>query len=311
MTKNEYYTYLKILDLNENATIEDIKKAYRYLVKKYHPDIAGRSEFYVEKFREITKAYKILLKEKDNVSHETEPKTVKNIVKDLLFKKIKIDNYLFFFKKRKQDQNVNFSGIFLKDIDAALLSIGEDELILRLEGSNNFYVMVEAIKALYKIKSKNGIVAIIENYYKYNKELKLFVSFLLKKRINEIENYFEVAINQLHYNTVISVISFLYGLNDEFKQRNAIKVFINNNLNVSKLEVSKIIIKYKNIFSKNELKIGEKLLLTELITTEQLTIALAVKNRFKNYKLGKIINDLGFLSYKEIDKLLKTKTIFN
>ncbi len=139
MTKNEYYTYLKILDLNENATIEDIKKAYRYLVKKYHPDIAGRSEFYVEKFREITKAYKILLKEKDNVSHETEPKTVKNIVKDLLFKKIKIDNYLFFFKKRKQDQNVNFSGIFLKDIDAALLSIGEDELILRLEGSNNFY----------------------------------------------------------------------------------------------------------------------------------------------------------------------------
>ena len=48
MIKQESYTYLKVLNLNENATVEDIKKAYRYLVKKYHPDIAGRSEFYIQ-----------------------------------------------------------------------------------------------------------------------------------------------------------------------------------------------------------------------------------------------------------------------
>ena len=58
---------LKILGLNENATADDIKKAYRKLAKIYHPDRQpqGSSEDDLkkaaEKFEEIDKAYDYLL----------------------------------------------------------------------------------------------------------------------------------------------------------------------------------------------------------------------------------------------------------
>ena len=35
----EFKDYYKILELNKNATQEDIKKAYRKLARKYHPDL--------------------------------------------------------------------------------------------------------------------------------------------------------------------------------------------------------------------------------------------------------------------------------
>ena len=48
-----------ILELNENASEGEIKSAFRKLSKKYHPDI-NKSPDAEEKFREISKAYKIL-----------------------------------------------------------------------------------------------------------------------------------------------------------------------------------------------------------------------------------------------------------
>ena len=53
MNENPY----KILELNKNASKEEIKKKYRVLSLKYHPD---RPEGNEEKFKEINKAYSIL-----------------------------------------------------------------------------------------------------------------------------------------------------------------------------------------------------------------------------------------------------------
>ena len=53
MNENPY----KILDLNKNASKAEIKKKYRALSLKYHPD---RPEGDEEKFKEINKAYSIL-----------------------------------------------------------------------------------------------------------------------------------------------------------------------------------------------------------------------------------------------------------
>ncbi|PIZ56062.1 MAG: molecular chaperone DnaJ [Candidatus Tagabacteria bacterium CG_4_10_14_0_2_um_filter_40_13] len=55
MTTRDYY---QILGISRNASKEDIKKAYRKLALKYHPDKSGGSE---EKFKEINEAYHILI----------------------------------------------------------------------------------------------------------------------------------------------------------------------------------------------------------------------------------------------------------
>lgn len=49
--------YYKILEVNENSTIDEIKKSYRVLSKKYHPDVNPQGD---ERFKEISEAYDIL-----------------------------------------------------------------------------------------------------------------------------------------------------------------------------------------------------------------------------------------------------------
>ncbi len=50
--------YYKILGVNHNASDDEIRKAYRKMSRKYHPDIAG-AEF-EEKFKEVNAAYDVL-----------------------------------------------------------------------------------------------------------------------------------------------------------------------------------------------------------------------------------------------------------
>lgn len=57
MHKKDYY---KILGISSDAKLEDIKKAYRSLVHKCHPDIAGNTPEMINKFKEITEAYEVL-----------------------------------------------------------------------------------------------------------------------------------------------------------------------------------------------------------------------------------------------------------
>jgi curved DNA-binding protein len=55
MSKSLYET----LGVGENASADEIKKSYRKLARKYHPDI-NKEESAVEKFKEINAAYEVL-----------------------------------------------------------------------------------------------------------------------------------------------------------------------------------------------------------------------------------------------------------
>ncbi len=55
-TKKDYY---EILEIPRNASEEEIKKAYRRLARKYHPDL-NKDPSAQEKFKEINEAYQVL-----------------------------------------------------------------------------------------------------------------------------------------------------------------------------------------------------------------------------------------------------------
>lgn len=57
MDKKNYYN---ILQVSSNASYAEIKAAYRKLVHKFHPDVAGNTADVIQRFKDITEAYEVL-----------------------------------------------------------------------------------------------------------------------------------------------------------------------------------------------------------------------------------------------------------
>jgi len=63
--------YYKLLEVDPGASLAEIKKAYRTLAKKYHPDINPGSTSSEERFKIITEAYKILTDNEKRAQYDT------------------------------------------------------------------------------------------------------------------------------------------------------------------------------------------------------------------------------------------------
>ena len=52
--------YYAILGVNKSASADDIKRAFRQLARKYHPDVNPGNQEAESKFKELNEAYEVL-----------------------------------------------------------------------------------------------------------------------------------------------------------------------------------------------------------------------------------------------------------
>lgn len=93
LPKKDYYG---ILEIPKDATLYDIKKSYRNLAKKFHPDVNTNTKLTsenilnLEKFRDIAEAYAVLSnivsKQRYDISLKPDPSQIYNKYKDKLDK---------------------------------------------------------------------------------------------------------------------------------------------------------------------------------------------------------------------------------
>ncbi|HHU72741.1 MAG TPA: J domain-containing protein [Clostridiales bacterium] len=109
MTEANLYS---ILGVNETATMDEIKKAYRKLAKKYHPDINPNNNETDRKFKQIGDAYEILGDDKKRAEYD---KRLHNIGK----KQTRSSSYTNNSSKVKMDF-MNFGTSFDEYIENSL-----------------------------------------------------------------------------------------------------------------------------------------------------------------------------------------------
>lgn len=66
----KYKDYYEILGVDKKVTSQEIKKAYRKLAKKYHPDLNGGNEQAAEKLKEVNEAFEVLSDENKKAKYD-------------------------------------------------------------------------------------------------------------------------------------------------------------------------------------------------------------------------------------------------
>lgn len=98
--------YYEILKVNKDASVEEIKKSYRKLAKKYHPDVNPGNSEAEEKFKQINEAHTIL-------SNETSRKDY-----DLKFnnKNQSSNNSKAYEKQKERQTHQNYTELDMENI---------------------------------------------------------------------------------------------------------------------------------------------------------------------------------------------------
>ena len=139
-----------LLNVNEGADLNEIKKAYRRAVHLYHPDANGGVGD-PEKFKEVVKAYNHILKHYKTLGIKPLPQKKK--ASTLIYEKLgnifggnkEVAGYAR-STERKQRRTMRKDEFAV--LDPLLLKLSFDELKLRFEESQNEFVLRAAARAL-------------------------------------------------------------------------------------------------------------------------------------------------------------------
>ena len=135
--------YYEILEVDKNASIEVIEKAYKTLAKKYHPDLQAEEEKRTaeEKMKLLNEAYEILSDEEKRKRYD-EKITEKNKKED----------------QRKVENNSNFTNGQTKEREKEIeLKMKMQEEIIRAKQQAYRDAYIKDLKQRgYRIKYKHG-----------------------------------------------------------------------------------------------------------------------------------------------------------
>ncbi|WP_026888159.1 DnaJ domain-containing protein [Clostridium beijerinckii] len=99
--------YYKVLDISINASNDEIKKAFRSLAKKYHPDRNQCDKDALRKFQEVNEAYEVLSKEESRKKYDKERFKEKNNQETKSNKSSKEDKTRTYQDKGESIENLN------------------------------------------------------------------------------------------------------------------------------------------------------------------------------------------------------------
>lgn len=247
--------YFKILGLDKNATLEDAKKAYRELSKKYHPDFYQNNpleDLAEEKFKEITEAYekvKEFIKNKKESTDNTSKYESHN--EEIITKRFNILGYEFSVSDSLQRyttfRRIQYKYYKIIDTDYINKYIEYKNIDNFLKNSENdayslFYQVFDdlveiSIKNEYNMLSTKQLMK--EFYTKVSLEYKNCIAYL-KEMCQELDENREIKKSQEKFK------DYLYGNNDIFSTaiRKTKDIYRKYNDNVTK----------ENMYNSEELK---------------------------------------------------------
>lgn len=171
--------YYDILEINKNASPEIIDKAYKTLVKKYHPDLQDNNlkYEYEEKIKLINEAFEVLSNKEKKKNYDLNLKSNEISIEDydnLINENLKLKkeiNYL----KNNQNLNNDFSENSKENYNEAINKAYYDAYIQDLKN--------KGYKIRYKKTFKDYLKSLISIFI-------TFIIFLLIFQIPFIKNYF-------------------------------------------------------------------------------------------------------------------------
>ncbi len=155
--------YYKILGLKRDATVKDIKDAYRKAVMKYHPDIT-KDKSTEEVLKLVNEAYFVLSDPKRRKEYDENNKSFYvDIDKDFNSVKKSVESVIRSLKSNvKVIVSVVSSSLQKMFVDRFTMKLSNEELLQRVAYSDNDLVKINALRIISSRKQRACIPYLLE-----------------------------------------------------------------------------------------------------------------------------------------------------
>ncbi|MDR1670814.1 MAG: DnaJ domain-containing protein [Spiroplasmataceae bacterium] len=242
-------TYYEILEVDKNSTPEQIKKSYKILALKWHPDKNSENKLEAEKkFKELSEAYRTLNNPEFRASYDARGEDWKEslIVEDFsLEENLKRNKEKKFREKIEETISLIFSKFISNpqveevDLDSSLWENYSDwlEKVQSMKDSDSLFVfekqLIDAIQQKSKEKENDSLkweaIERIEKKLEWNKE-ELTINDLRQENRNYQEEIMNVVNDEIHWKLTDIANRVKENIDELIKTRSTKN---NNNIDVS------------------------------------------------------------------------------